>query len=41
MKVQYQSNIRHGWDMCYGKEGKEGKVQVIDQIKGFERNPIY
>ena len=29
------------WDMCYGKEGEEAKVQAIAQLGWFERDPIY
>lgn len=29
------------WDMCYGKEGEEGKVKEIETLGWFERDPIY
>ncbi|KAL9108343.1 MAG: hypothetical protein Q9187_008307 [Circinaria calcarea] len=29
------------WDMCYGKEGKEEKVQNIGQLDWFVKDPIY
>ncbi|TPX12399.1 uncharacterized protein E0L32_006811 [Thyridium curvatum] len=29
------------WDMCYGKEGEEGKVQGIKDIPWFSADPIY
>jgi len=30
-----------GWDMCYGKEGEEDKVNGIEALGWFERDPIY
>ena len=30
-----------GWDMCYGKQGEEGKVENIRRLGWFERDPIY
>lgn len=29
------------WDMCYGKEGEEGKVRGIKDLGWFKRDPIY
>lgn len=29
------------WDMCYGREGEEGKTKSIRDVKWFERDPIY
>lgn len=29
------------WDMCYGKEGEEGKVDGIKKLGWFERDPVY
>ena len=29
------------WDMCYGKEGEEGKVKGIGDLKWFGRDPVY
>ena len=29
------------WDMCYGKEGEESKVQDISRLAWFEKDPIY
>jgi uncharacterized protein YjlB len=29
------------WDMCYGKNGEEKKVEGIKKLKWFERDPIY
>ena len=29
------------WDMCYGKEGEEEKVEGIGSLGWFERDPIY
>ena len=30
-----------GWDMCYGKSGEEEKVEGIQHLGWFERDPIY
>lgn len=30
-----------GWDMCYGREGEEGKVEGIKGLGWFERDPVY
>lgn len=30
-----------GWDMCYGREGEEGKVEGIGGLGWFERDPVY
>jgi len=29
------------WDMCYGKQGEEGKVKEIGELKWFEKDPVY
>lgn len=29
------------WDMCYGREGDEEKVQRIKGLGWFERDPVY
>jgi len=29
------------WDMCYGKEGEEKKVQGIREVPWLERDPLY
>lgn len=29
------------WDMCYGQEGEEVKVNAIKDLKWFTRDPIY
>ena len=29
------------WDMCYGREGEEGKVKGIGSLGWFNRDPIY
>lgn len=29
------------WDMCYGKQGEEGKVEGIKGLGWFEEDPIY
>lgn len=29
------------WDMCYGKEGEEGKIKGIENLLWFSRDPIY
>lgn len=29
------------WDMCYGKEGEEGKVSGIGKIEWFPEDPVY
>ena len=29
------------WDMCYGKEGEESKMEAIRSLEWFERDPIY
>lgn len=33
----------HGkqWDMCYGRSGEEGKVQGIQHVEWFKRDPLY
>ncbi|KAL1860292.1 hypothetical protein Daus18300_009347 [Diaporthe australafricana] len=31
----------YDWDMCYGKEGEEGKVGGIGKVPWFEKDPIY
>ncbi|KAK4697055.1 hypothetical protein P7C71_g961, partial [Lecanoromycetidae sp. Uapishka_2] len=33
--------IGKGWDMCYGKEGEEDKVEGIGALGWFDRDPIY
>ncbi|KAK8023517.1 hypothetical protein PG993_011583 [Apiospora rasikravindrae] len=29
------------WDMCYGKEGEEAKVEGINRLAWFEKDPVY
>lgn len=29
------------WDMCYGKEGEEDKVQAIEDLAWFQKDPVY
>lgn len=29
------------WDMCYGREGEESRVEGIRDLKWFKRDPIY
>lgn len=29
------------WDMCYGREGEEEKVDKINQISWFNKDPVY
>lgn len=29
------------WDMCYGREGEEGKVEGIKGLAWFEKDPVY
>lgn len=29
------------WDMCYGREGEEDKVEGIGALGWFERDPVY
>jgi uncharacterized protein YjlB len=29
------------WDMCYGKEGEEAKIESIKKLKWFQKDPIY
>ncbi|KAK8074355.1 hypothetical protein PG994_005254 [Apiospora phragmitis] len=29
------------WDMCYGKEGEEAKVEGIQRLAWFEKDPVY
>lgn len=29
------------WDMCYGREGENSKVEKIGRLGWFERDPIY
>jgi uncharacterized protein YjlB len=29
------------WDMCYGKKGEEEKVEGINKLGWFERDPVY
>lgn len=29
------------WDMCYGNEGEEEKVQNIEGLGWFQRDPVY
>ncbi|KAI1211978.1 RmlC-like cupin domain-containing protein [Annulohypoxylon truncatum] len=31
----------YNWNMCYGKKGEESKVQSIEKLPWFERDPIY
>lgn len=29
------------WDMCYGKEGEEDKIQSIGRLRWFDKDPVY
>lgn len=29
------------WDMCYGTQGEEGRVEAIAKVEWFEQDPIY
>ena len=29
------------WDMCYGKEGEEGKAAAAKDVKWLEKDPLY
>ncbi len=29
------------WDMCYGKEGEEGKAEKVGEVEWLERDPMY
>ncbi|KAK4541672.1 hypothetical protein LTR36_007816 [Oleoguttula mirabilis] len=29
------------WDMCYGKSGEEGKIGNIEDLRWFQRDPVY
>ncbi|KUI62806.1 Uncharacterized protein YjlB [Cytospora mali] len=29
------------WDMCYGREGEEGRVTTIEKLDWFEKDPVY
>ncbi|KAJ4287731.1 hypothetical protein N0V90_012435 [Kalmusia sp. IMI 367209] len=29
------------WDMCYGKEGEEGKAQRVKDVPWFRKDPLY
>lgn len=29
------------WDMCYGKEGEEGKIKNIEKLNWFAKDPVY
>ncbi|KAM3423624.1 hypothetical protein BST61_g1047 [Cercospora zeina] len=29
------------WDMCYGREGEEGKVEGIKELGWFVKDPVY
>ncbi|ROV87968.1 hypothetical protein VMCG_10668 [Cytospora schulzeri] len=29
------------WDMCYGREGEEGRVKTIAKVEWFDQDPIY
>ncbi|KAI8962595.1 RmlC-like cupin domain-containing protein [Daldinia sp. FL1419] len=31
----------YSWDMCYGKKGEETKIQNIQELPWFEKDPIY
>lgn len=31
----------YDWDMCYGREGEDAKVESIQEVKWFARDPIY
>ncbi|KAI3394902.1 hypothetical protein diail_2073 [Diaporthe ilicicola] len=31
----------YDWDMCYGREGEEGKVRGIAKVPWFDKDPIY
>jgi len=29
------------WDMCYGMEGEENRIQSIGKLGWFDKDPIY
>ena len=29
------------WDMCYGRDGEDEKVKLINNLGWFQRDPIY
>ena len=29
------------WDMAYGEEGEEGRIEGIKRLEWFERDPVY
>jgi uncharacterized protein YjlB len=29
------------WDMCYGKEGEDGKAAAVKDVKWLEKDPLY
>jgi uncharacterized protein YjlB len=29
------------WDMAYGEEGEEGRIEGIKRLGWFERDPVY
>ncbi|KAH0384593.1 hypothetical protein KCU92_g4317, partial [Aureobasidium melanogenum] len=29
------------WDMCYGKKGEESKIEGIEKLGWFEKDPVY
>lgn len=29
------------WDMCYGHDGEENKVEAISKLEWFKRDPVY
>ncbi|KAG8357816.1 hypothetical protein FVEN_g4591 [Fusarium venenatum] len=31
----------YDWDMCYGKNGEEKKVNVIKDLEWFRKDPVY
>ena len=30
-----------GWDMCYGQEDEQSKIEAIKDLPWFERDPVY
>lgn len=29
------------WDMCFGREGEEGKAEAVGEVKWLDRDPMY
>jgi uncharacterized protein YjlB len=33
--------VGNKWDMCYGKEKEEKKIELIAKLAWFEKDPLY